>query len=85
MARVLFSKQVCPLQLTPWEVSRKLMRAEELKNITFFIMGQNIRRKDLTCSKSVESKLLSSVFISGQTSTFFFKRAGTITKGKREG
>jgi hypothetical protein len=49
-----------------------------------FIMGRKIRRKDWTC-KSVESKLLSSVFISGQTSIYFLKRAGTITKGKREG
>jgi hypothetical protein len=61
------------------------MRAEELKNITFFIMGQKIRRKDWTCSKSVESKLLSSVFISGQTSTFFYKKGRYHYKGKKRG
>jgi hypothetical protein len=49
-----------------------LLKAHESRRAQkhyIFIMGQKIRRKDWTC-KSVESKLLSSVFISGQISTF---------------
>jgi hypothetical protein len=84
MARVLCSKQGCPLELTPWEGSllKALERGRAQKHY-IFIMGQKIQRKDWT-SKSVESKLLSSVLFLGRL-LIFKKKSRYHYKGKKRG